>query len=102
LAAGTAAAFIFARMRGDHPLWHAAGVLYIGLPSLALVALQALAPKGPTVVLGMFLIVWSTDTGALIFGKLIGGRKLWPSVSPGKTWAGTIGGSVTAAVVFGL
>jgi phosphatidate cytidylyltransferase len=102
LAAGTVAAFLFARTRNDHPLWHAAGVVYIGLPSLALVALQALAPKGPTVVLGMFLIVWATDTGALVFGKLIGGRKLWPSVSPGKTWAGTIGGSVTAAVIFSL
>jgi phosphatidate cytidylyltransferase len=102
LAAGTAAAFVFARMRQDHPLWHAAGVLYIGLPSLALVGLQALAPKGPTVVLGLFLIVWATDTGALVFGKLIGGRKLWPAVSPGKTWAGTIGGSITAAVIFSL
>jgi phosphatidate cytidylyltransferase len=50
----------------------------------------------------MFLIVWATDTGALVFGKLIGGRKLWPAVSPGKTWAGTIGGSLTAAFVFAL
>jgi phosphatidate cytidylyltransferase len=99
---GAAAAFLLARQRDDNPLWHAAGVFYIGLPSLALVALQALAPKGPTVVLGMFLIVWATDTGALVFGKLIGGRKLWPAVSPGKTWAGTIGGSLTAAFVFSL
>lgn len=102
LAAGAVAAFLFAQMRQDNPLWHAAGVLYIGVPSLALVALQALAPKGPTVVLGLFLIVWATDTGALVFGKLIGGRKLWPAVSPGKTWAGTIGGSATAGIVFAL
>lgn len=102
LGAGAVAAFVFAQVRRDHPLWHAAGVFYIGLPSLALVGLQALAPKGPTVVLGLFLIVWAADTGALIFGKLIGGRKLWPSVSPGKTWAGTIGGSLTAAVIFSL
>ena len=53
-------------------------------------------------MLGLFLIVWATDTGALVFGKLIGGRKLWPAVSPGKTWAGTIGGSVTAVAVFSL
>ena len=46
--------------------------------------------------------MWATDTGALVFGKLIGGRKLWPAVSPGKTWAGTIGGSVTAMAVFSL
>jgi len=53
-------------------------------------------------VLGLFLIVWATDTGALVFGKLIGGKKIAPKLSPGKTWAGTIGGSITATVVFGL
>ncbi|HEX4178667.1 MAG TPA: phosphatidate cytidylyltransferase, partial [Rhizomicrobium sp.] len=78
------------------------GVFYIGLPSLALVALRIYPPQGALVVLGLFLIVWATDTGALVFGKLIGGRKMAPRLSPGKTWAGTIGGSVTAAVVFGL
>jgi phosphatidate cytidylyltransferase len=77
-------------------------VLYIGLPSLALVGLQGLVQQGPEIVLGLFLIVWATDTGALVFGKLIGGRKLAPRLSPGKTWAGTIGGSITAALVFGL
>jgi phosphatidate cytidylyltransferase len=102
LAAGTAAAFILARLRADHPLWHAAGVLYIGVPSLALVALQSMAVQGSKVMFGLFLIVWATDTGALVFGKLIGGKKLWPAVSPGKTWAGTIGGSLTAAAVFCL
>jgi len=102
LAAGTVAAFVLAQARGDRPLWHAAGVLYIGVPSLALVGLQALAPKGASVVLGLFLIVWATDTGALVFGKLIGGKRLWPAISPGKTWAGTVGGSLTAAAIFSL
>jgi len=102
LAAGAVAAFALARMRDDNPLWHAGGVLYVGLPVLALVALKTLAPQGPQVLLGLFLIVWSTDTGALLFGKLIGGARLAPKLSPGKTWAGTIGGSITAAIVFGL
>jgi len=100
--AATAAAFVLARRRDDNPAWHAAGVLYIGLPALALVALRIYPPKGALVVLAMFLIVWSTDTGALVFGKLIGGKKMAPKLSPGKTWAGTIGGSVTAALVFAL
>lgn len=100
---GTAAAYVIAQRRDDNPAWHAIGVLYLGLPALALVALQALVPqRGQTLVLGLFLIVWATDTGALVFGKLIGGKKLWPAVSPGKTWAGTIGGSVTAVAVFAL
>jgi phosphatidate cytidylyltransferase len=102
LAAGALAAFFVARQRGDNPLWHAGGVIYIGLPSLALVGLRIFPSQGALVVLGLFLVVWATDTGALVFGKLIGGRKIAPRLSPGKTWAGTIGGSVTAAVVFAL
>jgi phosphatidate cytidylyltransferase len=102
LAIGTVAAFVLAKMRDDHPFWHAGGVIYIGLPSLALVGLRVFPPQGALVVLGLFLIVWATDTGALVFGKLIGGKKIAPRLSPGKTWAGTIGGSITAALVFGL
>ena len=102
LLAGSAAAFLLARRRDDNPLWHAAGVLYLGVPALALAGLRLFPHQGALVVLGLFLIVWATDTGALCFGKLIGGAKLAPRLSPGKTWAGTIGGSVTAAVVFGL
>jgi len=102
LAVGAVAAYFLARQRDDHPLWHAGGVIYIGLPSLALVGLRVYPPQGALMVLGLFLIVWATDTGALVFGKLIGGKKIAPRLSPGKTWAGTIGGSVTAAAVFGL
>ena len=72
------------------------------LPALALVGLRVFPSQGALTVLGLFLIVWATDTGALVFGKLIGGAKLAPRLSPGKTWAGTIGGSITAAMVFGL
>ncbi len=102
LVLGTAAVLVVAQQRKDHPLWHAGGVLYIGLPSVALVSLQALTHQGSKIVLGLFLIVWATDTGALVFGRLIGGRKMAPRLSPGKTWAGTVGGSVTAMCVFGL
>ena len=104
LAVGAVASFVAGRNREDNPYWHAGGVLYIGLAAMALVALRSIpiAPRGTEIVLGLFLIVWSTDTGALIFGKLIGGAKLAPTISPGKTWAGTIGGSVCAALVYGL
>jgi phosphatidate cytidylyltransferase len=102
LAAGAVASFVWARRRDDNPAWHAGGVLYLGLPALALVGLLIFPAQGLKIVLGLFLIVWATDTGALVFGKLIGGAKMAPRLSPGKTWAGTIGGSVTAAMVFGL
>jgi phosphatidate cytidylyltransferase len=48
---------------------------------------------------GLFLIVWSTDTGALISGNLIGGPKLTPILSPNKTWSGTLGGILAAGIV---
>ena len=99
---GAILSFEWARRQGDNPVWHAGGVFYLGLPCLALVCLRVLPPQGALIVLGLFMIVWATDTGALVFGKLIGGKKIAPKLSPGKTWAGTIGGSITATVVFGL
>jgi phosphatidate cytidylyltransferase len=101
VAIGAVTAVIVARVRNENPVWQALGVVYLGLPALALVSLQAFPNRGALVIVGLFLIVWSTDTGALIFGNLIGGARMAPKLSPSKTWAGTIGGSVTAALVFG-
>ncbi len=101
VAAGAVISAIVARARGQNPVWQALGVVYLGLPALALVSLQAFPNRGALVIVGLFLIVWATDTGALIFGNLIGGPRMAPVLSPSKTWAGTIGGSVTAALVFG-
>jgi phosphatidate cytidylyltransferase len=97
---GAIVAYLLGQQAG--PLWQAAGVLYLGLPALALVAVRAFPDpaRGARIVVGMFFIVWATDTGALVFGNLIGGPRLAPKLSPGKTWAGTIGGSLTAAFVY--
>jgi phosphatidate cytidylyltransferase len=100
LAAGAGIAWKLAQERHIHPVWQAIGILYLGLPALALVALRAFEPRGAMIIVGMFLIVWATDSGALIFGNLIGGPRMAPVLSPSKTWAGTIGGSVTAALIF--
>ncbi len=99
LAAGTLALFGLAASRHNNALWQAAGVLYLGLPALAIIALRDFAPHGAWVLIGLFLIVWATDTGALVCGNLIGGPRLAPVLSPNKTWAGAIGGIVSAAVV---
>src|SRR6185312_16369064 len=55
--------------------------------------------NGAWLIVGLFLIVWATDTGALIAGKLIGGPKLAPVLSPNKTWAGSLGGLICAALI---
>ena len=52
------------------------------------------------IIVGLFVIVWATDSGALICGNLIGGPRLAPVLSPSKTWAGTAGGSAIAAAAF--
>ena len=48
---------------------------------------------------GLLCVVWATDIGAYAFGRLIGGPKLAPRFSPKKTWAGLIGGMLSAAGV---
>ena len=45
----------------------------------------------------LFAVVWSTDIGAYIFGRVIGGPKLAPRISPNKTWSGLLGGMFLAA-----
>ena len=47
----------------------------------------------------ILFVIWATDIGAYLIGNLIGGPKLWLSVSPKKTWSGSIGGTVAAACV---
>jgi phosphatidate cytidylyltransferase len=47
----------------------------------------------------IFLVVWVTDIGGYFAGRGIGGPKLWPRVSPNKTWAGAVGGFAASLVV---
>jgi phosphatidate cytidylyltransferase len=78
----------------------ALGVLYAGLPSVALLWLRMSEPYGLAAVLFIFAVVWTSDIAAYAAGRLIRGPRLWPSVSPNKTWAGLIG-ALTAGAVAG-
>jgi phosphatidate cytidylyltransferase len=79
-------------------LWAAFGAVYAGLPSVAMVWLRDDPVAGNAVIWWLLLVVWSTDIGAYAFGRLIGGPKLLPLVSPKKTWAGLIGGMISAGL----
>ncbi|HEY1836611.1 MAG TPA: phosphatidate cytidylyltransferase [Rhizomicrobium sp.] len=99
LVAGATMSALSGALRGGMPLWNFAGGLYIAGPSMLLVAMRAVAARGAWIVLGVFLVVWAADTGALVCGKVIGGPKFMPALSPNKTWAGFIGGIVVPAAV---
>lgn len=100
IVAGCLGDYVAARLSGRvHPRWIAAGTVYIGLPCIALVWLRGGEPAGRQVILWLMLTVWATDTGAYFFGRLIGGPKLAPRLSPKKTWAGLIGAALSAAIV---
>jgi phosphatidate cytidylyltransferase len=89
--------------------WHiprivvaAAGLLAL-LPSWFLLAyLHHSGPDGPGLVLSVFFIVWAADVGAFFCGRRFGRVKLAPTVSPGKTWEGVLGGLIGATVVAAL
>ena len=69
------------------------GQLYIALP-LGLMSMYYTLPDGQALLLAMFVMIWLSDTGAFITGSLLGRHKLFPRISPGKTWEGLIGGVI--------
>ena len=75
------------------------GVLYVLVPCLILVWLRNNGPHGLYFIVWFFVVIWSTDIGAYLFGKSIGGAKLAPKISPNKTWAGFFGGISSAVIV---
>jgi phosphatidate cytidylyltransferase len=77
----------------------AAGVFYVGLALVSLLWLRAGGLGGRMTVLFLLLVIWATDVGAYLFGRWIGGPKLAPVISPGKTWSGTAGGVLVAAAM---
>lgn len=76
------------------PLW--LGTAVIGLPGLALLWLRFMNASGMWAILFVVAVVIASDSFAYLFGKCFGGPKLIPSVSPGKTWSGAIGGLIAA------
>jgi len=72
---------------------------YAALPAAALVWLRGDPALGAVAVVYLFAVAWTTDTASYAGGRLIGGPKLAPRISPRKTWSGFIVGAVTPALV---
>lgn len=85
----------------DQRVWLAAGLVYVALAMCFLTTLRDSAFHGFPAVVWLVLVVVAADVGGYFVGRSVGGPRLWPAVSPGKTWAGALGG-LGFAVVVGL
>ncbi|HEV7254588.1 MAG TPA: phosphatidate cytidylyltransferase [Mesorhizobium sp.] len=81
--------------------WTTAGLAYALASALPLALLRGDAAAGLATVLLLFAVVWATDILAYFVGRALGGPKLAPAISPGKTWSGALGGAA-GAVLAGL
>lgn len=79
--------------------WPVAGLLYAALPAWSLVWLRGNPALGATALLYILAVAWTTDTASYVAGRLIGGPKLAPRLSPHKTWSGLIVGALAPALV---
>ena len=99
------AALVAWRAAPGQRAWAAGGVLYAGALIVAVAAIRpALAgaiepPFNLRAILWLFAVVWGTDVMAYFGGRLIGGPKFWPLVSPSKTWSGTLSGVISGGLL---
>ncbi len=94
------AAAVTAAITGpDVRVWTAAGIVYAGLLVVAVASLRFSFPFGSRAIIWLFATVWSTDVFAYFGGRLIGGPKLWPRISPSKTWSGTLTGVAAGGLI---
>ncbi len=96
LLAGAAGALLFDRPQSK---WLVPGLFYAGIPICYAIILRQVEPNGLQLLLWLVLVVVAADVGAYFVGRTVGGPKLWPRVSPGKTWSGAAGGLVAANAV---
>jgi phosphatidate cytidylyltransferase len=105
ISAGLMVGLVFALFLAEAPLqtWFASstGAIYLGLLLAHTLALRQL-PDGFWWVLYGLLITWTNDTAAYFVGVTLGRNKLWPRLSPKKTWEGTIAGWIGAGLMGAL
>jgi phosphatidate cytidylyltransferase len=94
---GALAATIFAP--DGRRLWITAGIGYAGAMLLAPMLLRGDNAYGFFVMVLLFAVVWTTDILGYFAGRAFGGPKLWPAISPNKTWSGALAGGLGATIV---
>jgi phosphatidate cytidylyltransferase len=82
-------------------LWAVGGLAYAAPVALVPIVVRDRPDLGLAGILWIFAVVWATDIAAFFVGRRLGGPKLWPRVSPGKTWSGFAGG-LAAGTLAGL
>ena len=87
-------ACVFDSRMGGQGLWVPAGLAYAGLSGVSLAFLRDGDQPGLYAILFLFAVVWATDISAYFVGRSLGGPKLAPAISPGKTQSGAIGGTI--------
>jgi phosphatidate cytidylyltransferase len=94
LLAGVAVAYALAVARAGvaHRRWHLGGMLYAGGLLVSVLLLRLSDDLGLVSIFFLFAIVWGADIGAYFTGRMFGGPKLAPMISPNKTWSGFAGG----------
>jgi phosphatidate cytidylyltransferase len=83
------------------PVWSVTGLGYVAVAGAALFWLRSAPGVGRANTLFLLVVVWSSDIGAYVVGRVIGGPRLAPRISPGKTLSGAAGG-LLAAVAAGM
>ena len=74
--------------------WLAGGVVYAAALGVSIAALRAGPLLGLEALIVLLVLVWGTDSFAFFAGRSLGGPKLWPRISPKKTWSGSLGGLI--------
>lgn len=79
-------------------LWVVGGLIYALVAAVSIHQIRGGGQAGLAAIVFLFSVVWATDSFAYVFGRLIGGRKLAPRISPSKTWSGALGGALAAII----
>ncbi|MFM2200677.1 MAG: hypothetical protein RL769_732 [Pseudomonadota bacterium] len=82
--------------QADQNKWRIIGFFYILIPIYSVIKLRFYSSE---VLFWMFAVIWSTDIFAFFAGKMLGGAKLAPTISPNKTWSGMIGGIIASMII---